>query len=233
MCGLKDILPPGAVVAESRDPLDGYGALHPDEVPFMARAVEKRRRDFTAGRTCARRALAGLGFGEVAVVPGPSREPQWPPGVAGSITHAHGYVAAAVGWEAQIGSIGIDAEVLAPLEPGVAALVCTPAELRWIDAEAPAGVEWATVLFSAKEAVFKAWFPVMHRSLDFQEVEVRVDPRSGAFTAVPAASVLERGPIAGRFGICRGYVMASARWPPARARPSGDPSGDQPLAWDP
>jgi 4'-phosphopantetheinyl transferase EntD len=218
------IVPPGVVVAESRDPRDGYAPLHPDEEPVVARALDKRRRDFAAGRFCARRALAALGFDGGAVLAGPSREPLWPPGVVGSITHCRGYCAAAVGWEAEIGSIGIDAEPHLSLEPGVAALVCTTAELGWTASEGSPGVAWETVIFSAKESLFKAWFPVTGQGLDFHDVALRLTPATHEFqveVARPFPADLEQllASAAGRFAVSPTHVLTCAQLP-SRARSS-------------
>ena len=51
---------PGAVAAELEDRGQNL-PLHPEEVAAVQHAAEKRRRDFAAGRFCARAALAQLG----------------------------------------------------------------------------------------------------------------------------------------------------------------------------
>jgi 4'-phosphopantetheinyl transferase EntD len=204
------LVPDGVVAVEWAGPGGPAEPLLPDEAPLVARAVEKRRREFTTGRDCARRALRALGLPPVAVPAGPDREPIWPAGVAGSITHCAGYCAAAVGWRDAVGSFGIDAEVHRPLPAGVEELVCTPAERRWLRT-APAGVEWGTVLFSAKESLYKAWFPLTRRWLGFEDAELAIDPDRRELTAwvAPPFQALLGGPAAqlrGRFEVAGGLV---------------------------
>ncbi len=82
-------------------------------------------------------------------------------------------------------SIGIDAEPDEALPEDVEGLVTVAAEramLARLAAEHP-GVSWDRVLFSAKESLFKAWYPLTRRELDFNEALLRVDPLTGTFTA--------------------------------------------------
>src|SRR5258708_8108427 len=72
------------------------GSLLSLEESLVAKAVPKRRREFTAGRNCARRALAQLGYPDFALLAGSHGQPLWPPGIAGSITHCDDYCAVAV-----------------------------------------------------------------------------------------------------------------------------------------
>jgi len=205
------LLPEGTAAAEG--PI-GEGEVHdallPEERPLLAGAVAARRREFAAGRRYARQALAALGLPRIPIPSGPGREPRWPPGVTGSITHCRGYCAAAVGWRHAIGSLGIDLELADPLPPEVERLVCSPAERRRATGLGPVG-PWSTVVFSAKESLYKAWFPLTGRWLDFQQAEVEIDPIRGTFAtslAAPARALL--GPagdrMQGRFLLEGPYV---------------------------
>ncbi|MGC9665271.1 4'-phosphopantetheinyl transferase family protein [Planosporangium sp. 12N6] len=159
--------------------------LFPDEERAIAKAVEKRRREFTTVRGCARRALAALGYPPVPIVPGPRGGPVWPEGVVGSMTHCAGYRAAVVAHAWDIATLGVDAEPNEPLPSGVLDVVALDEERRWVAAylrDHPA-VRWDRLLFSVKEAVYKAWFPLTRRWLDFDQAAVTVDPRHGAFHA--------------------------------------------------
>ena len=157
----------------------------PGEEQFIVRAVEDRRSEFVTARRCARTALARLGYAPVALRPGEAREPQWPDGVVGSITHCAGYRAAAVARSCELAGIGIDAEPSGPLPPAVLDMVTSRQEqamlraLRRIDES----TWWDRVLFSAKEAVYKAWFPLTRRWLAFEGVCLSIDPGTGCFTA--------------------------------------------------
>src|SRR5205085_5147682 len=127
----------------------------------------------------ARRALAALGLGPVAIPVGPRRAPVWPPGVVGSITHCAGLVAAAVAWSDEMAALGIDAEPAVELEPDVVAAVATPFERSTLD-----GPLAATVLFCAKEAFYKCWSALDGAVLELHDVEVAFD--RGGFRAVVA-----------------------------------------------
>ena len=162
------------------------GVLFPEEEKIIAHAVESRRREYAAVRSCARGCLARLGYQRVPILPGVGGAPTWPDGIRGSMTHCAGYAAAAVGPDQRICAIGIDAEPDAPLPEGVLDLVATPAEqdrLAMTRAE-PASPNWDRLLFSAKEAVYKAWFPLVGEWLDHQEAEIRFHAHGATFTAL-------------------------------------------------
>ncbi|MFC6088503.1 4'-phosphopantetheinyl transferase family protein [Saccharothrix lopnurensis] len=181
---ITDLLaPPVSAFDVFGDP-DGV-VLFPEEEQHVARAVDKRRREFATGRHCARTALAALGFPPAPLVPLPSREPAWPDGVVGSITHCKGYRAAAVGRTDQVRTIGIDAEPNEPTPDGVLGAIALPAELARMDGlrDASDKVAWDRLLFSAKETVYKAWYPLARRWLGFEDAEVTIHPDDGTFSA--------------------------------------------------
>ncbi|MFL6046301.1 MAG: 4'-phosphopantetheinyl transferase [Propionibacteriaceae bacterium] len=161
------------------------GILFPEEEKIIAHAVEVRRREYAAVRSCARACLGRLGYPRGPILPGVGGAPTWPAGVQGSMTHCTGYTAAAVAPLSRIWAIGIDAEPDAPLPDGVLDLVATPAERDRLAAAPPNfdGSNLDRLLFSAKEAVYKAWFPLVGEWLDHQEVEIVFDPQDGGFTA--------------------------------------------------
>jgi 4'-phosphopantetheinyl transferase EntD len=161
------------------------GVLFPEEEKIIAHAMEGRRREYAAVRSCARACLGRLGYPRVPILPGIGGAPTWPAGVQGSMTHCTGYTAAAVAPLSRICAIGIDAEPDAPLPDGVLDLVATPAERDRL-AAAPLnsdGPNWDRLLFSAKEAVYKAWFPLVGEWLDHQEVEIVFDAQGWSFAA--------------------------------------------------
>ena len=216
---LAELLPPDVVAAEifGDDP-DAY--LLPAEQHLVAKSVEKRRREVTNARTCARRAMAQLGIAATAIPRGPKGEPGWPAGVVGSITHTTGYYAAAVAHANKIRSIGIDAEVHDMLPDGVLSHIAFGAELAWV-AEQPAGglVWWDRLLFSAKESVYKAWFPLTGRWLGFEDARVTIDP-AGTFAAeILIDGTTHAGPplteMSGRWLVRDGLVLAAIALPPA------------------
>jgi 4'-phosphopantetheinyl transferase EntD len=162
------------------------GFLFPEEEQIIARAVAVRRREYATVRSCARSCLDRLGYPPVPILPGVGGAPTWPAGVQGSMTHCAGYAAAAVGPVPQISAIGIDAEPDVPLPDGVLDLIATAAERdRLVVAELePGSPNWDRLLFSAKEAVYKAWFPLVGEWLDHQQAEIIFGPENGAFAAL-------------------------------------------------
>lgn len=187
---IEDVLPAAVRAAEAfTDPPQAW--LFAEEEPLVARAVESRRREFTTGRWCARRALRELDVADAPLLADEHRAPRWPDGIIGSITHCAGYRAAAVARADPLHWLGIDAEVHEPLPEGVLDVVSLPAERAALPqlAAADRGTAWDRVLFSCKEAVFKAWYPLTRAWLDFQEAEIQLAP--GRFQA----RLLRSGPV--------------------------------------
>lgn len=184
---IEKILPMEVASAEAfDDPPDAV--LYPGEADVISRAVDKRRREFSTVRHCARRALRQLGLPAAPVLPGERGEPQWPAGVVGSMTHCGGYRAAALARSCQLRALGIDAEPHQPLPPGVLDVVALDTErdalsdLTALDSTTC----WDRVLFCAKETVYKAWFPITRCWLGFEDAAVAInpgiDPAEGTFT---------------------------------------------------
>ncbi|MFV2176867.1 4'-phosphopantetheinyl transferase [Actinomadura sp. LOL_016] len=181
---IESLLPPSVRSAETFGDVRP-ARLFPEEEALVARAVPKRRREFATVRACAREALGRLGVPAVPILPGPRGAPGWPAGVVGSMTHCDGYRAAAVAGHRDCAAIGVDAEPHRPLPDGVLEAVSVPPERSRIvrlTAEHPA-VRWDRLLFSAKESVYKAWFPMTGRPLGFEDADIDFDPRSRRFTA--------------------------------------------------
>ena len=163
---IEEIVPKAAACAQSFGGSLGTG-LFPEEEALVARATENRRKEFTAGRECARSALSALGVPAAPILRGYRGAPQWPDGIVGSIAHCAGYCTAAVARAQDLVTIGLDAEPNAALPGGVLELISQPAErarLRELAAVSP-GIGWDRLLFCAKEAVYKAWFPLTGRWL--------------------------------------------------------------------
>lgn len=150
--------------------------LFPEEEAVVARSVDKRRREFGTVRHCARGAMAALGVAAVPLVPGERGAPTWPRGIVGSMTHCAGYRAAAVARNHDVRTIGIDAEPHEALPEGILEAVALPEErehcAELTATEAAARVHWDRLLFSAKESVYKAWFPLTRQWLDFSQASL-------------------------------------------------------------
>ncbi|MFJ9679470.1 4'-phosphopantetheinyl transferase [Streptomyces sp. NPDC101194] len=180
---IEKILPSRVTVAEAlSDPPEA--SLFPGEEELIRNAVESRRKEFITARWCARRALGELGLAPVPILKGERGAPIWPRGVVGSMTHCVGYRAAVVAHRADVLTVGIDAEPHDPLPVGVLETIALATERqreRELRETSPE-IRWDRLLFSAKESVYKAWFPLTHRWLGFEQADI-VLRRDGTFTA--------------------------------------------------
>jgi enterobactin synthetase component D len=172
-------------------PGDAADPLHPDEAAAVARAVPARVRDFSLGRTAARRALAALGVAPTSIPVGPGRGPVWPDGVVGSITHAGGWAVAVVGSAVHVG-IGVDLELDGAVGDEELAVLTTAAERRRLDALADpaARATVATVLHGAKECVHKVVHPAWGVALEPTDADVDVIGHRPAITGRWTATLL-------------------------------------------
>jgi len=190
---LRALFPEPVVALTAAEGRDAW--LHPEEAACIVRAGAKRRREFSAGRSAARRALAQLGVADFALLADADRVPRWPEGVVGSISHCDGCCAVAVARRGPILSLGLDVERAEPLEDELAARICTPRERERTRALAPpAGVDWGKLVFSAKESAYKCYFPLARTMLGFQDMEIEFSPDASRFNA---RLLLESAPDAG------------------------------------
>lgn len=165
--------------------IDGDVAdLPPEERAHIARAIPSRQREFATGRKLARRALAQIGFENALVLAGPDRAPIWPDGAVGSIAHCSNLCIAAVARTAQVRSIGVDVEPFAGLDAELWDHVMVAAERAWLDTQpATHRPHLARMVFVAKEAYYKAQYPITGALLDFKDVAVKISVRRERFTA--------------------------------------------------
>jgi 4'-phosphopantetheinyl transferase EntD len=216
---IESILPNGVVSAELFADPPGL-TPHPLEAPLVAKAVDKRKREFTSARHCARVAMEKLGVEPAPIMRGKSGAPQWPKGVVGSLTHCDGYRGAVLAYSMQVRSVGIDAEPHGPLPDGVLEAVSLPAEREWLETAGREDIHWDRVLFCAKEATYKAWEPLTGRWLGFEDAHITFertgsgDDLSGTFHSellVPGDTVT--GPplsaFDGRWMVAGGLVMTA------------------------
>lgn len=175
---------PADVVCAEISPLPEGMPIHAIEAEAVIRANPKRRREFAVGRQLARTALSQLGFTDASIPVGPERGPVWPVGSVGSISHTDDYCVAVAALNPPYRSLGIDAEPAVPLEEALWSHVCSPAELRWLEGQAPgARGLLCHVLFTAKECVYKFQAPLSGTLLEFQDVEIVLDPHCRNFKA--------------------------------------------------
>ncbi len=182
---IEELLPSAVVAVDTREErLDVE--LFPQELAALGQAVEKRRNEFVTARACARTALEQLGLPPSPIATGERGEPLWPEGVLGSITHCSGYRACALARAGgELAGVGIDAEPNAALPDGVLGEIARVEErpaLVELAREEPA-VNWGRLLFSAKEAVYKTWFPLARCWLGFEDATLTFDPVAQTFQA--------------------------------------------------
>ena len=201
---LDALLPSPVVCAIERTVSVDPDDVFPAERDLLSeRAVLKRRRELAAGRKAARRALAAAGLDEpVAIGRGDRGEPLWPGGYVGSISHGGGVAIAVVAKATACSAIGLDVEDRdRPVDPGVADHVCVPSELQWV---APRTRDWLRrfkLLFSAKETIFKALYPVGGVELTFPDATLEYDEGRGLFSAVVTRDASPNHPAGTRFEV--------------------------------
>ena len=148
--------------------------LYPKEMELLSpNVVQKRRVEFCLGRAAAHSALREINVSNFPVLKGMNREPLWPKGIVGAISHCDGIALAAVAAKERTAGIGIDIEQIKPtIEEDIAKYVCTLRELEWINQKNEMKIKRMLMIFSAKESIFKALFPISGVFLDFQDAEL-------------------------------------------------------------
>ncbi len=190
-------------------------ALFPEESMALGRVLPMRRREFATGRACARKALAALGIPPQPILIGAQREPLWPNGVVGTLTHCPGYCAAVVGSERQFAAVGVDAEPNVDLPEGVLAIISCEKERELIRTlQRRQEVKWDRLLFSAKESIYKAWFTITRSWLEHRDVLLSADALSGMFEGkILVANDVRKGTnlcrFEGRYLVRKGLILTA------------------------
>lgn len=179
---ISGLLPEGVCAVETLESCAG-ACLLPEEAAAIGTVSARRLNEFTLARTCARHAMAHLGIAPTPILVGAHREPVWPPQLVGSITHCPGYCAAAVALSSRLRTIGIDAELHDELPRDVLEQIVLEEERQLLGALGKGEIHWDRVLFSAKECVYKAWYPLTHRWLGFKDATISLHPDNGTFRA--------------------------------------------------
>lgn len=134
----------------------------------LSKSTKKRAAEYLAGRHCARSAMHQLGHDAIPTI-GENRQPIWPEGFWGSISHDNDIAISAVSCKY---SIGIDIETI--VEPNIVIesldLIFTSSEKRRFNNYL--GSEIFTLIFSFKESFYKAVYPYVKRFFDFNVIDV-------------------------------------------------------------
>jgi len=159
------------------------GRLFPSEEELIVFARGKRRREFIAGRTAARHALKTLGLPPQAISM-IDRVPVWPPRVVGSISHCDTHAISVASFIDSYCAIGVDVESNNVLPADLTDLICSPSELKGgFSIESHLGCDLATLLFSAKESVYKS-LPSRYASIEFLDIEIALRLPNRSFSAL-------------------------------------------------
>lgn len=209
---LQRLFPDQVVVEVATDADEDESLLAPVELAVMGAMVESRRREFTAARNAARRALARLGFADVALprVTG-GRDVHWPEGSVGSISHTRDLRAVACARATDVACVGIDVEEAGPLGAEIIDAVCRPEELAALaTVSPPSPSDWPRVVFAMKEAAYKALFPLTRQMLMFHDMRIKVFVESRRFEAELLHQPVPHLQLGGRFGWDAQHVAAGA-----------------------
>ena len=153
--------------------------VFPEEELIVANAVEKRKKEFRGGRHSARDALKQLGFSSCSILQGSNREPLFPQLVSGSISHCDDFCVSACALSKDFESVGIDCEKVAIISPEMYSLLFTKNEILSIKQDP---LILPILIFSAKESLFKCFFPLQKEYFDFLDIEITFDQKVGRFS---------------------------------------------------
>ena len=177
---IASLFPNRVSVSTSRE-AGSLDKLYNEEQALIVHAILKRQSDFAAGRICAKAALADLGIHQFPILMDPKGAPLWPSGVSGTISHAKAYCAAVVAHVQKGQSLGLDIEEVARLKESIWDYAFNPQEIAQLKHSAEPQ-KWASVIFAAKEAFYKAQYPLTRSWLGFKDALVSLDQESNQFT---------------------------------------------------
>lgn len=189
------------------DIVDCLDALYPEERVAVQDAIERRQREFATGRALARRLIADLGVTPGAIPRGVQRQPVWPVGVVGSLTHAESVAVAAVATSDSCRSLGVDLELTDRVGQELYPKLFRPAERSFIGDDR----RLAGLVFSAKEAGYKATHALAPRFVSFRDAEISIDLDQQRFGFRylgdhPPSAIMEEG--VGHYLFCGPYVLS-------------------------
>jgi len=148
-------------------------ALCREEAAAVQKAVAGRRSEFGAGRMCARKALEKMEIHDCVLARQLDGSPAWPPGIVGTISHSDVWCGAAVARQSDYLGIGLDIEAIDRVTSSIARKVLTGGEKEWVgrQTEDESG-KWYTLIFSAKESIYKCLSPLMDKGPRFTDAQI-------------------------------------------------------------
>ncbi len=206
--GIPDGLFPADVEVRSGPISTSWNGLTERERALVAGAIDSRRREFATGRTLARDGLRAVGVVEperLELLRDADRVPIWPRGFVGSISHKRDLCAVAVARSETYRGLGLDIEPARAIRPELQKTICTEPERAWLRGctREQQGL-LCRIVFSVKEAVYKAFYPSLREFWSFQDVGVEIDLETSRFVAeVPPSTGVAR---------VEGRVIRRAGW---------------------
>ncbi len=194
--------------------------IYPIEWELVKQAVPKRQYQFALGRIAARTALAQLAIPPQPILQGECREPLWPDGIVGSISHTGDIALASVAFRSEYDGIGLDIEEIVPsITWNLAKRISNHQEFAWLNEDPQQKISRFFTLFSAKESVFKAFFPQYKVFLEFQDVLLCWDACSSCFKGELCKQIDALYPVGYQFQVSSqiiGSYVVTAMTIPAR-----------------
>ena len=209
--GILDGLFPSDVEVRSGPISASWDGLTERERALVVCAIDSRRREFATGRTLAREGLRAFGGVEperLELLRDTDRVPIWPRGFVGSISHKRDLCAVAVARYETYRGLGLDIEPARPIRPELQKTICTVPERAWLrDCSREEQGLRCRIVFSVKEAVYKAFYPSQREFWSFQDVGVEIDLETSRFEAeVPPGTGVAR--VEGRVIRRAGWIAA-------------------------
>lgn len=189
-------------------------ALYPEERELIIYAIEKRQKEFAAGRLCAKEGLFKLGIINFPILKDGKGAPIWPEGIGGSISHTKGCNGAVVARISKGESLGLDIEKIDRLEEELWEYLFVEEEREWLKTKDDESQKYASILFSAKEAFYKAQYQLTHSWLGFHDVMIELTETEEKFVIhllIETGKWKKDSKFEGRYKIFSGYV-ASGVW---------------------
>lgn len=188
--------------------------LYGEEQALIKNSVEKRKKEFSAGRACARKVLHQLGIDHYPLLADRERVPLWPENILGSISHTEGSCLAVATKKGRLQGIGIDVERINRSVYDIKRMICVPTELDFLarlncDEKQ---LSYLMLIFSAKESVYKALYPSRRMPFEFNDFRIRIDTLSGCFRV---ELLIDIGPcprLIGRYFFVDNYVFTSCEY---------------------
>ncbi|GAA5630103.1 hypothetical protein AWW72_16110 [Acinetobacter sp. NRRL B-65365] len=151
---------------------------------YLENASAKRLNEFFAGRILAQAILQQYFNCSMCISSTQLKLPQWPKGFIGSISHSNEQVIVAISSQSEYLGIDIERIVETSFADESAALILTPCEQKLWQAEISHYLNfrtYLTLIFSLKESLYKAVYPIAQNYIDFLEattVEMNMENQS-------------------------------------------------------